>query len=78
MHIVGAIFFFVLAAVTGVYGFINLFTVTQTLFGPAKVGAALPTLQFFLSLVFIGAAIGSARACDQCRRRYLAGKGKNT
>ena len=77
MHIVGAIFFFLLAAVLGAYGLINLFTVTQTIFGPAKVGLALPILQFLLSLLCIGAAIASARACAHCRKRYMADKGKS-
>ena len=77
MHIVGAIFFFLLAAVSGTYGFINLVSVTQTIFGQAKHGPALPTLQFLLSLVLIVAAIASAKACAHCRKSYLADKGKS-
>ena len=75
MHIAGAIFFFLLAGLSGTYGFINLYTVEQTVFGPASVGPGVPALQFVLSLALIVAAIVSARACVSCCKNVMANRG---
>lgn len=73
MHIVGAIFFFLLAATSGAYGFIQLFsTPERTVFGVPQVSPALPMLQFGLSILFIVIAIAAARACAHCCKSHLA------
>jgi hypothetical protein len=74
MHMIGAVFFLLLAGVSGTYGLLNIFAVQQTLFGPASVGPTLPTLQLLLCVVLIVVAVVSARACTHCYRRYTAGK----
>ena len=66
MHFAGAIVFFLLAVLSGTYGVINLITVQQTIFGPAKVGTALPVLQLLLALLCVLAALASVKACTHC------------
>ena len=69
INVIGALFFGALAAVTGAFGFINLFTVQQTVFGPARVPTTLPTLQLILALILLVVAFVSVRACvNQCKR----------
>ena len=79
MHIIGAIFFFALAATSGAYGIIQLFsTPERTIFGVAQISPALPMLQLGLSIVFILIAIAAAKACTHCCKSYLAERGSDT
>ena len=70
-HVLGAILFFLLSSVSAAYGVVNLMDTDQTVFGPTRVGPALPALQFTISAICIIAAIFLARACATCCRECM-------
>ena len=70
-QVLGAIVFFLLSSVSAAYGVVNLMDTEQTVFGPTRVGPALPALQFVISAICIIAAIFLARACATCCRKCL-------
>ena len=79
MHVVGAVFFFLLAGISGSFGVYRLFTtMDRTIFGTPEVSPALPALQFGIAILFIVLAIVSARACATCTRKHRAQKEANS
>ena len=70
-HVFGAIIFFLFSGTFAAYGVVNVVDVERTVFGPTRVGPALPALQFTISAACIVAAILLGRACVSCCRKCV-------